>query len=144
MMPALICALCGHLSHITLSAAMSRTIRREEAMGDLRRILDVKGAVRHLVDTVSISKEWVRGPLTEVCRWGVLVGLVCHACDVCILCLGHGCYATDQPGLFCSRYVIFVLALAFIWRVLTLPRAAVSGHELYGVVALAHTVYAVG
>ena len=99
-----------------------------------------------LVDTAAITREWLRGPLTEIYKWGVLVSLVCHACDVFLLCLGHGgCYATDQASILCGRNVVALLVLAAIWWLLTqrlIDRAGVA--SLCHVVAMGHTVYAVG
>jgi len=102
--PPLLCALCGHLSHISVSAALHHTSKREEAMGDLRRLLDADGAVEELVDSTAINTEWSRGPLTQIYKWGVLLGLGCHACDVFTLCLGHGCYTMADPSVLCVRY----------------------------------------
>jgi len=140
--PPLLCALSGHLSHITVSAALRHTAEREEAMGDLRRMLDAKTAVK---DTAAANLEWVHGPLTKIYKVAVLAGLVCHACDVATACWAHGCYAVDEPSVRCVRYVFAMLALIAVWSVLTyLPLNTAACRELYGTVALAHTIYATG
>ena len=146
--PPLLCALCGHLSHITVSSALRHTAAREEAMGDLRRMLDGKTAVRDRAaakDTAAASLEWVRGPLTEIYKGAVLAGLVFHACDVATACWAHGCYAVEEPSVRCVRYVFAMLGLVAIWCLLTYQPLDTDGcHELCGTVALAHTIYAVG
>jgi len=143
--PALLCALCGHLSHITVAAALRHTVGREEVMGDLRRMLDADGgAVKELVDTADITLKWTQGPLAAIYKWGILVGLVCHACDVVTACWAHGCYAMDEPSILCVRYVLAVLALSVVWLPLVHSSDAVRGHEICLVVALAHTFYAGG
>jgi len=139
--PPLLCALCGHLSHITVSATLLHTAAREEAMGDLRRMLDGKTVVK---DTAAATREWVRGPQTEIYKGAVLAGLVFHACDIATACWAHGCYAVDEPSVRCVRYVFAMLALVAIWSLLTYQPLDIDAcHDLCGTVALAHTLYAV-
>jgi len=98
--PPLLCGLAGHLTHITVSAALRHTAAREEAMGDLGRMLDSSTAVK---DTAAATLKWVRGPLTVIYQWCVLTGLVVHAGDVATACWAHGCYAVDEPSILCVR-----------------------------------------
>jgi len=139
--PPLICALCGHLSHITVSAALRHTAAREEAMSDFVRLLDSSTAVK---DTAAATRQWVRGPLTTIYQWCILAGLIIHAGDVATSCWAHGCYAVDEPSILCVRYVVVVLALVLTWQLLTHWLLDVeTTHELCRIVAKAHTYYVV-
>jgi hypothetical protein len=136
-----------HLSHSTVSAAMRHAVAREEAVGYFRRMLDADGSAVRELDTADATRAWKYGPLIEIYKWGVLVGLVVHACDVATACWAHGCYAVDEPSILCVRYVSGMLTLVPIWRLLiTHPRLITieTSHELCGIVATAHTLYAMG
>jgi hypothetical protein len=68
-------AACAIVTHGIALAAVRHSLKREQAMGDLRLALDEAGEapVTHLFDSAAIARAWAAGPLVRMNVWSMAV-----------------------------------------------------------------------
>lgn len=76
-------AACAVATHGIALAAVRHSLKREQAMGDLRVALDELGdvPVTHLFDAAAIARSWAAGPLVRINVCSMAIALLLVLCD---------------------------------------------------------------